>query len=66
MKLIEFNGAKIGWDDDSGEKTFTDRGNITIAENQIVGVYDHVILLAGDQKIWVMETYEEILAKLAG
>ena len=64
MKLIEFDGAKIVFDED-GEKGFESRGLISLSEAQIVGVYDHTILTTGDHKIFVMQNYEEIKERLS-
>ena len=63
MKMIEFDGAKIVYDEE-GEKGYENRGKIVLAESQIVGAYDHTILTTGDHKIFVMETYEEIKERL--
>ena len=63
--MIEFEGAKIVYHDNPEEKDYEKRGKISLMKNQIVGFYDHTILLNGDHKIRVMETYEEIWEKLS-
>lgn len=59
--FVEFEGASCKMEDD-GHMEYTPRGTITINVDQIVGFYDHRILVPGN-KIYVMETREEIEQK---
>lgn len=61
MRLIEFNGAYMAADEDRGYKSSGKQ--ITVIAEQVVAFYDHTILTASN-KIRVMETYDEIKAKL--
>ena len=56
IRLIELHGANKR---DDG--TYTDRGPIWINVDKIAAIYDHTILIAGNQ-IRVMETAEEVLS----
>ena len=62
--MIKFMGAKVTFDDE-GEKQFSERGEIAIRESAILGYYDHTILM-DRHTIYVMETMQEIKAKIGG
>ena len=60
--MIRFRGAKVTYNDD-GEKEYTDRGEIVLKEQAIIGYYDHTILM-DRHTIFVMETLDEIAEKM--
>ena len=55
---VSFRGAKVTFDDD-GERTYEDRGEIVVDENEVIAYYDHAVMLER-HTIYVMETMEEI------
>ena len=63
METIRFSGAYMY--EEEGKKEFSEKGPINIVPSHIVAYYDHVIL-THTNKIRVMETYDEIKAKLEG
>ena len=60
--MIRFRGAKVTYNDD-GEKEYTDRGEIVLKEQAIIGYHDHTILM-DRHTIFVMETLDEIAEKM--
>ena len=60
-RFVKFTGAYASMDET--EKKYIPRGGISIRVDAIIGFYDHTILTA-NQKIRVVETYEEIKRKL--
>ena len=61
MDIIEFRGAQMHEED--GKREYVSVGPVAVNVDQIVAYYDHTILSANN-KIRIMETYEEIKAKL--
>lgn len=60
-RFVKFTGAYSSMDET--EKKYIPRGGISIRVDAIIGFYDHTILTT-NQKIRVVETYEEIRKKL--
>lgn len=60
-RFVKFTGAYASMDET--EKKYIPRGGISIRADAIIGFYDHTILTT-NQKIRVVETYEEIKRKL--
>ena len=59
---VQFTGAYCSFDDE-GEKQFSERDPIMINRSSIDAFYDHTIIVGG-RTIRVMQTYDEIKAKL--
>ena len=63
VMFVSFMGAATDIDDDGRITEYIPRGEVVINVAQISAVYEHTIIIMG-HKIRVMETLEEIKAKL--
>ena len=62
-KFVEFEGAAVRVDEETGKLEFMPRGPIVINVRRIGAYYDHTIILFGN-KIRVMETAAQIALKI--